>query len=85
MFYSEANKGMSEIEPPPLTPDETARLLAAMRAALPAEEVDFFLSLAKEGPTPFGAPDNVRFLYAQHGQSAQLPAWFAAKYSAFLS
>ena len=72
-------------DPPHLDADETQRLLLAMRQALPAGDVDHILGLALSGPTPFGAPDNVRYLYAQHGRRTELPAWFVAKYIAFLS
>jgi hypothetical protein len=75
----------TDAAPPPLSADETQRLLLAMRQALPAADLEHVLGLELSGPTPLGAPDNVRYLYAQHGRRAELPTWFVAKYSAFLS
>lgn len=77
---------MPETEPPKLSDAEAALLLSAMRAELPSEELDFYLGLpqASQGPTPFGAPDNVRYIYALHGAEAKLPRWFAVKYADFI-
>lgn len=68
-------------EPAPLSADEAARLLDAMRASLPLEHVEHYLAL---GSPPWGAPDNVRYIYAECQRKAALPAWYVAKYRAYI-